>query len=854
MKIMTKYPFTVCRITVAVLVALCSGRGFAVDFNTDVLDATDKKNVDLSRFSQAGYIMPGQYQMQVMVNDQSIAPSPFAVTFFEPPALSSVKQVMQKTAVASATLPPLPQACLTAEMVEKMGMTPDSMKKVAWWHDGKCADLSHLPGVEIRPDPAVGVLHINMPQAWLEYSDATWLPPSRWDNGIPGLLVDYNLNGNVNKPSQGKQSQSLSYNGTTGANVGPWRMRADYQGYLNHTTGSGQGSQNQFDWNRFYMYRALPNWQAKLTMGENYINSDIFSSWRYTGMSLESDDRMVPPKLRGYAPQVSGIANTNARVEISQQGRILYNSTVPAGPFTIQDLDSSVRGTLDVKVIEQNGQTRTFQVTTAYVPYLTRPGQIRYKLVSGRSRGLDNHETEGPAFAGGEASWGISNSWSLYGGSTLAGDYNAVAIGAGHDMNQFGTVSADVTQSVAKFDNDPGKMQGKSWRVSYSKRFDEANADITFAGYRFTEQNYLTMQQYLDARYRNNFNGREKELYTITLNKNFEDAQTSVSLQYSYQTYWDKIDENYYTLSVNRYFDAFGFRNISAGLTASRSQYNGHDNDSVFLRLSVPLGTGSASYGGNLSDGRLTQTVGYSDTLNNGLDSYSINTGLNTGGNGNQKDGGQFSGYYNHSSPLTNMSMNAAVVQNNYTSFGMNLSGGATVTGKGASLHAGGLNGGTRLLVDTDGVAGVPVDGGRVSTNRWGIGVVTDISSYYRNTTSVDLNHLPDDMEATRSVVESALTEGAIGYRKFEVLKGMRLFAVLNLADGSHPPFGASVTNVKGRELGMVGDGGLAWLTGVGPGESLNVNWDDRLQCVVDIPAKLTSMQQLLLPCRKVTK
>jgi outer membrane usher protein PapC len=82
----------------------------------------------------------------------------------------------------------------------------------------------------------------------------------------------------------------------------------------------------------------------------------------------------------------------------------------------------------------------------------------------------------------------------------------------------------------------------------------------------------------------------------------------------------------------------------------------------------------------------------------------------------------------------------------------------------------------------------------------------------------------------------------------------MRLFAVLNLADGSHPPFGASVTNVKGRELGMVGDGGLAWLTGVSPGESLNVNWDDRLQCVVDIPAKLTSMQQLLLPCRKVTK
>ncbi|HFO6742172.1 TPA: fimbria/pilus outer membrane usher protein, partial [Escherichia coli] len=122
---------------------------------------------------------------------------------------------------------------------------------------------------------------------------------------------------------------------------------------------------------RFYMYRAIPRWRANLTLGENYINSEIFSSWRYTGASLESDDRMLPPKLRGYAPQVSGIADTNARVVISQQGRTLYDSTVPAGPFTIQDLDSSVRGRLDVEVIEQDGRKKTFQVDTAYVPYLT---------------------------------------------------------------------------------------------------------------------------------------------------------------------------------------------------------------------------------------------------------------------------------------------------------------------------------------------------------------------------------------------------------------------------------------------------------------------------------------------------
>ncbi|EIY5515286.1 fimbria/pilus outer membrane usher protein [Salmonella enterica] len=827
--------FAMNGISYAIMLSLVGMPVYAVDFNTDVLDATDRKNIDLSRFSSAGYIMPGQYQMEIMVNDQSISPSAFQVAFLEPPADGK----------AGAKV--LPRACLTPDIVGKMGLTPASRDKVTFWNNGQCADFSQLAGVEVRPSPSEGMLYINMPQAWLEYSDSSWLPPSRWDNGIPGLLFDYNINGTVNKPHQGKQSQSVGYNGTTGVNMGAWRLRANYQGNLNHTTGAGQKTNRQFSWSRFYLYRAVPRWQANLTVGENYINSDIFSSWQYTGVSLESDERMLPPQLRGYAPQISGIADTNARVVVSQQGRVLYDSLVPAGPFTIQDLDSSVRGRLDVEVIEQNGKKKTFQVDTASLPYLTRPGQIRYKLISGRSREYA-HSTEGPVFTAGEASWGISNQWSLYGGLIAAGDYNALAAGLGRDLNAFGTLAADVTQSVARI---PGRdtRQGKSWSVKYSKRFDEVDADITFAGYRFSERNYMTMQQYLDARYRNDFNGREKEKYQVTFNKNLADWKTSVNLQYSHQTYWDRRTSDYYTVSVNRYFDALGLRNVSLGLSASRSKYQGRDNDSAFLRLSIPWGTGTASYSGSISDGRYTNTAGYSDTLNGGLDSYSLNAGVNSGGGKGTQS--QMNAYYNHNSPLANLSANFSTVQNGYTSFGMSAAGGATLTAKGAALHAGGVNGGTRLLVDTDGVGGVPVDGGRVYTNRWGMGVVTDVSSYYRNTTSVDLNKLPDNMEATRSVVESVLTEGAIGYREFEVLKGDRLFAVLRLADNSHPPFGASVTNAKGRELGMVADSGLAWLSGVSPGETLRVGWDGKTQCAVDIPKKLDPSQQLLLPCRK---
>lgn len=85
---------------------------------------------------------------------------------------------------------------------------------------------------------------------------------------------------------------------------------------------------------------------------------------------------MLPPNLQGYAPEIRGIAKSNAKITVSREGYTLYETTVPAGPFAIQDLNSSVRGRLDVKVEEQGGSISTFQVDTATIPYLTRLGYV----------------------------------------------------------------------------------------------------------------------------------------------------------------------------------------------------------------------------------------------------------------------------------------------------------------------------------------------------------------------------------------------------------------------------------------------------------------------------------------------
>lgn len=42
--------------------------------------------------------------------------------------------------------------------------------------------------MEIKGDLSQSALLVSVPQAYLEYTDDDWDPPSRWDEGIPGLL------------------------------------------------------------------------------------------------------------------------------------------------------------------------------------------------------------------------------------------------------------------------------------------------------------------------------------------------------------------------------------------------------------------------------------------------------------------------------------------------------------------------------------------------------------------------------------------------------------------------------------------------------------------------------------------
>lgn len=800
-----------------------------IQFNTDVLDVHDRALVDLSRFSQAGYVMPGTYTLALEIGQSTLPEQP--VVFLVPD-----------------DNPKGSEACLPPETVKVLSLTASATRKLTWWHNGQCLDPASLPGMSLEGDLGRGVLHINLPQAYLEYTSQDWDPPSRWDEGVAGMLFDYNTNAQAVRQHRvgSADSRTLSGNGVTGVNVGPWRLRADWQAQYDHSGGGKSGGQPGWSWSRYYVYRDIRALRAKLTMGEDYLNSGLFDSFRYTGAGLVSDDSMLPPNLRGYAPEVTGVAKTNAKVTISQQGRVIYETTVAAGPFRIQDLNDAISGKLDVKVQEQDGSVKTFQVDTASVPYLTRPGLVRYKFATGKPSDYGHH-SEGSAFATGEFSWGVRNGWSLYGGGLFAGNYNALAVGVGRDLLDFGALAFDVTQARAQLAQGDTK-QGGSYRVSYSKHFDATNSQVTFAGYRFSERNFMSMSQYLDARdHSSTSSGNGKELYTINFNQQLNNLNMTVALNYSHQTYWDRPASDTWNLTASRYFDFMTLKNLSLSLSAYRSKYNGISDDGLYLGMSIPWGdSGTLSYDSSLSRDGSSHNVGYQDRIDEN-NSYHLSAGVS------QDHETIASGYLSHNGSLADMTTTARVEGSQYSAIGASLSGGMTATAHGVALHRAGMPGGTRMMVDTGGVSGVPVRGFGASTrsNIFGKAVVADVSSYYRNSINVDLDALGDDVEATRSVVQDTLTEGAIGYRKFGVIAGQKAMAIIRLADGSVPPFGSIVLNAHQAQAGMVSDAGAVWLAGINPGEQMQVIWDGEVQCVISLPQRLPK-GNLLLPCQVI--
>lgn len=204
----------------------------AVEFNTNIIDAKDRDNIDLSRFEVDDYTPAGHYLLDILINGR-LLPERFLITYLPIEGGKSTR------------------LCLSPELVDLLGLSPAVRESLTLWNDGKCVSIDEKEEITANYDKEKQYLIISIPQAWLAYSDPNWVPPSQWDEGIPGVILDYNLFANRYAPKNGDSTTNFSSYGTAGANMGPWRIRADYQYINNETDGSHYGN---FDWSQVYAF------------------------------------------------------------------------------------------------------------------------------------------------------------------------------------------------------------------------------------------------------------------------------------------------------------------------------------------------------------------------------------------------------------------------------------------------------------------------------------------------------------------------------------------------------------------------------------------------------------------------
>ncbi|CAI1567271.1 Outer membrane usher protein fimD precursor [Serratia quinivorans] len=878
-------------VALALCIALMTTPAWAeMYFNPAFLSDDPSAVADLSRFQQGGGQAAGKYQVDIYVNQDLYKTQ--TLTFREKKTLPAEQTPIATDATAVVDLSggaaEIPDdgtglsPCLTVEMLTDMGVKATALTSLANVPKDQCINIEQaLPGAYTSFDFSKLQLNVSIPQAVMSNDVRGYIPPDRWDQGIPALLFNYNFTGSNNRGDFSSDNYFLSLN--SGVNLGGWRLRDNST--WNYMRGSGMATEQSWEHISTYIAHTVALLKSEFVAGDITSPSEVFSGLPMKGVMLVSDDNMLPDSQRGFAPTVRGIANSNSQVTITQNGYSVYQTYVPAGPFVISDLYSlPSSGDLQVTVTGSDGGTNTYTVPFSSVPMLQREGRIKYSLASGKYRS-GNDEQEDVSFTQGTLQWGLSHGLTAYGGMQYADNYQAQAVGLGLNLGDFGGVSFDVTLADSTL-ADGSQHRGQSYRAMWSKSLVDTGTNLQLATTRFSTQGFYTLDQTTykvmsgysyqdvpdvalpsdqvaaDSGDYYNLNNTQKNQVQASISQNIGENGKfgSVYLSGTRTSYWNTEDRDSSwqlgysdTISDISYSLNYSY-NKSAGMTEPNQQFS--------LNFSVPLdkwlsaGAGSngditkangnsayANYSMSTDNsGYTSNQVGISGTMleNNNL-SYSVTQGMqNQGGGNNGSASLSYQGGYGNSNIAYNYDQS-------YQSVNYGLSGGIVVHQHGVTFSQ--PLGGANILVAAPGADNVSVSNTTgVSTDWRGYAVVPYANTYHENEVSLESGDLPTNVDLEDSVKKVVPTSGALVLASFKTRVGERVLLTL-MRNGKPLPFGATVSPVDSDNSGIVGDNGQVYLAGLSPEGRVLAQWgngpDQQCHASYRLPATPDSGKQV---------
>ncbi|MGE9552894.1 outer membrane usher protein FimD [Erwinia amylovora] len=858
--------------------ALLTGSACAQDwFNPAFLAKDGGEVADLSRFQNGSGQLPGVYRVDIWMNDEFVTTN--TLRFDAIKAGNGSAGGADHVRTDGTGLVP----CLTVKWLKRLGVNTEILRPQNTPHsvqpdENQCVDFLRLfPGASSYYDFSAQRLSLTFPQAVVQNSIRGYIPPEEWDEGINAGLLNYALTG-----SQGNNSTSYYLNLTSGLNLGAWRLRNN--GAWNYEDYAGYRQQR---WQNISTYaeRTVIPLKSELVMGDSSSSNDIFDSLGFRGVRLYSSDPMYPDSQRGFAPTIRGIAAGRSQITVRQNGYVIYQNTLQAGAFEIDDLNAtSSSGDLEVTIKSDSGAVQKFVVPYSTVPLLQREGRTKFELVAGRYRsGLSGKGA--PLFAMGTLSRGLTDGTTVYGGSQLAGRYAAGVVGVGMNMGRLGAVSADITTARSVL-ADNSSHTGQSLRFLYAKSLNDYGTTFQLLGYRYSTRGFYSLDEVAwnsmngyqyewkdngdgtgphqePVSYHNLSNSKKGRLQ-VSLSQQVSDIG-SVSLSATRQDYWNSTgSDNWYQASFSSAWQGI---NYTLAYSLSRSVGMPGTDRLVSLNLSIPfgrwLGHNMAEHGmlnsmyataqmSQDQDGVTQMQTGVSGTLLKGNNlSYSAMQGHSNrnGSSGNlnaswQGEAGRASGGYSYS--------------NNEHAWNWDLSGGLIAHANGVTLSQ--SLGDTNVLIKAPGAKGVHVENETgVSTDWRGYAVMPYANEYRRNRVALDVRSLDTHTDLDDTVQDVVPTEGAIVRAEYRTHVGLRtMFTVTH--DGRPVPFGATVTEKNSGVTGIADDIGEVYMTGVPLKGLLDIVWGQGSQATCHIPYSLPAgseklpVVQLALECNPIEK
>lgn len=730
-----------------------------------------------------GSYVPGRYLVELSLNGKDVG-----------------KQILEITPQDSEAL------CLYETWLTKAGIyiSTEYFRKV---YDAtrECYVLAQAPSVNIDFDVSTQSLALSIPQLALVKRPVN----VDWDYGTSAFRVNYNANGNT-----GRHNSAVFGSADLKANMGHWVVSSSAT-----VSGSDSGN-NSAAINMFTATRPIRSMSADLAVGKTSTGDNVLGSSGTYGISLSHNNSMKPGDL-GYTPIFSGIADGPSRVTLIQNGRQLYSEMVPAGPFSITDVPLYTSGDVKMTVMGEDGREHIQNFPLSVMAGQLSPGQHEFNIAAGIPD--DDNNLKGGVFA---ASYGYGlDGLTLRTGGVFNQDWQGISTGAVLGLGYLGAIAADGAYATAKYRDD--KHSGNRMQFSWSKQLPLTNTGIRTSWARQSED-YESMSSFDPMKMwsQPNHGRRTKDEWNAGISQPVG-GLFGLSFSGWQRTYWPEVVSGSSQYRNNNERDTGFTGNLSTqikgvslnlGVSGFRNS-QGENNWSASASGSVPFMMFDRRYSSSMSvstnkDGGTGFSTGVSGSLNDRF-SYGLGGGRDSDGGVSNYLNASFSGDRAYISSTLNHS------QSGGTSGSVSASGSILAVPAAKDVMFSRTTGDTVAIVNIKDTPGVKMISGHGETNSEG-NLVVPLSSYDRNTVTIDAGTLPLDTELTNTSLNVVPTDQAVVLLSFDVLKIKRYLLQVKQRNGEFVSGGTWAYDKRKTPLGFVANNGVLMINVVdAPGEIL---------------------------------